>query len=86
MLIDLAEKTTADLDRVFEKIGASKGVKKPESLIYLTNKSDRGHLFKAVCAFSSLKYINFVKSQWFNASILTIIITLSPIGTFCSIR
>jgi len=47
----------------FEKIGASKGVKKPESLIYLTNKSDRGHLFKAVCAFSSLKYINFVKSQ-----------------------
>jgi len=25
----------------FEKIGASKGVTRPESLIYLTNKSDR---------------------------------------------
>jgi len=30
----------------FEKIGASKGVKKPKSLIYLTNKSDRGHLLR----------------------------------------
>ena len=42
MLIEIAVKTTADLDRILDEIGAAKGVKSSESLIYLTTKIDRG--------------------------------------------
>ena len=42
MLVEIATQTTADLDRILDQIGSSKGVKSSESFIYLTTKLDRG--------------------------------------------
>ena len=44
MLVEIAAQNTAELDNILEEIGATKGIRSSESLIYLTTKIDRGEI------------------------------------------